>query len=66
MEHDQEDQVTVWHRLMHKLTLTQGYVVSAVDARGTIWIGYKCVKCGKVSHIHAVVSHPPPQSAFTH
>jgi hypothetical protein len=51
------------HRLAHRLSWQLGTIVSAVDRRGTVWIGFKCATCGEVSGIHA--THPPPSSEFT-
>ena len=35
------------HRLAHWLGLNLGRVVSALDRRGTVWIGFKCAECGR-------------------
>ena len=43
----------MWHRIMHWLGWNTGTVVSALDAGGTVWIGFKCGQCGEVSGIHA-------------
>lgn len=41
------------HRIEHWLGWNTGKVVSALDKRGTVWIGFRCSQCGKVSGIHA-------------
>ncbi len=41
---------TWWHRLMHKLCLTSGYVDHEKDADGVWWIGLRCGVCGKLMH----------------
>jgi hypothetical protein len=56
--------MTMWHNLMHRLMMSRGYVVTAIDAKGTVWIGYKCVKCGRVSGIHASWNGCPPGKDF--
>lgn len=37
-----------WHRFMHWLGLTAGYVDHERDANGIWWIGLRCPKCGKL------------------
>lgn len=54
----------ILHRVAHWFGWNRGYVVSALDQRGTVWIGYKCVICGKIGGIHAAHSQTPPESAF--
>jgi hypothetical protein len=39
-----------WHRLMHKLGLTSGFVDHEKDADGIWWIGLRCAGCGKLMH----------------
>lgn len=51
------------HRIAHWLRWNLGQVVSALDVHGTVWIGFKCVKCGKISGIHA--THAPKPEQFT-
>lgn len=59
------------HRIAHWLHWNLGTVVSALDERGTVWIGFRCatcgkvsgITCGKVSGIHA--TQPPPMEHFT-
>jgi hypothetical protein len=55
--------MTWFHRLEHWLGWNRGNVVAATDERGTVWIGFRCTTCGKVSGIHAM--HPPPPERFT-
>lgn len=52
------------HRLAHRLRWNFGWVVTAVDRRGTVWIGFKCSHCGRVSGIHASVLERPRQEDF--
>lgn len=51
------------HRIAHWLHWNLGFLVSALDERGTVWIGFRCATCGKVSGIHA--TQPPPMEHFT-
>lgn len=55
---------TKWHCFMHLLGLTRGSVVTALDKRGTVWIGFKCVQCGRVGGIHASYAQAPHPSEF--
>lgn len=52
-----------WHRLEHCLRWNYGEVVSALDDRGTVWIAYRCVTCGRLDGKHAL--YPPPDGRFT-
>lgn len=50
------------HQLAHKLDWHLGRVVSAIDRQGTIWIGFRCSHCGRITGIHAsVVDQPKPE-----
>jgi hypothetical protein len=42
------------HWLEHRLGWYRGMVVSAIDGRGTVWIGFKCATCGRISGVHAL------------
>ena len=55
----------MWHRIAHWLGLNKGRIVSALDARGTSWIGFRCGRCGRVTGIHAAYSQQPDQSLFS-
>jgi hypothetical protein len=57
--------MTLWHRIVHWLGWHHGRVVSALDKRGTVWIGFRCGKCGGISGIHAAYSQQPPPGAFS-
>jgi hypothetical protein len=52
------------HRIAHRLGWNMGYVVSALDDRGTVWIGFKCARCGRIEGIHADYSQQPELSRF--
>lgn len=51
----------MWHRVAHWLGWNLGTVVSALDRQGTVWIGFKCDACGKVSGIHATGAPLPKE-----
>lgn len=50
------------HRLAHLTHWNLGSVVSALDANGTVWIGFRCARCGKITGVHA--THPPAREEF--
>lgn len=52
------------HRLAHWLGWNRGWVVTALDQRGTVWIGFKCSVCGRISGIHASMTHRPRAEDF--
>jgi hypothetical protein len=39
-----------WHRLMHWLSFNEGTVIAVLGRNGDILIGFRCAKCGRVSH----------------
>jgi hypothetical protein len=51
------------HWLAHRTGQNRGQVVSALDANGTVWIGFRCSQCSKISGIHA--THPPAADKFS-
>lgn len=53
------------HRIAHWFGWNLGHVVSALDDRGTVWIGFRCATCGRISGIHASYTQAPPPSAFS-
>ena len=44
------------HRLSHWLGTNRGDVVTARDERDGLWVGFRCVGCGRISSVDAVVS----------
>lgn len=53
------------HTLAHWTGCNFGSVVTATSGCGTVWIGFRCAACGKVSGIHASYLDMPPESKFT-
>jgi hypothetical protein len=50
------------HRIAHILGWNEGYVVSALDDKGLVWIAFKCATCGDVSGREVShISNPPPK-----
>jgi hypothetical protein len=56
------------HAIAHRLHWQRGVVVSAYDSAGNLWIGYRCLTCGKVGSAEPDDfrdgAHRPPDSAF--
>jgi hypothetical protein len=52
------------HRLAHLLHWQLGHVVSAFDKHGTLWMAFKCQRCGKVTGIHASHRDAPSVETF--
>lgn len=40
------------HYLAHLLGLNYGQVISKIDDKGNIWVGFQCDKCGIISGKH--------------
>lgn len=53
------------HHVAHWRGLNEGRIVSALDRRGNVWIGFRCTACGQVAGIHMARTDQPPPSAFS-
>lgn len=53
----------MFHKLAHLFRWNKGYIVSTTDRQNIIWIGFKCLKCGKISGIHPSII-PPTDEQF--
>lgn len=57
------------HRLAHRLRWQLGYVVSAHDQAGNVWLGFRCATCGRLSSVEPGIeffrTHRPPDEDFT-
>jgi hypothetical protein len=45
------------HRIAHWFGWQHGFVVSAYDRYGVLWMAFRCAKCGRLSH-------PGPNALF--
>lgn len=56
------------HAIAHRLHWQRGFVVSAWDGAGNLWIGYRCITCGKVGSAEPFDfrggADRPPDEAF--
>lgn len=48
------------HALAHLTHWNRGYVTTARDKAGNIWVGFRCAKCKRVSGAHIA----PPDLKF--
>lgn len=63
----------VSHCIAHRLGWNRGTVVAATDSCGMVWVGFRCVACGRLSYqapAYGVVlaadrDRQPPDEAFT-
>lgn len=40
------------HDIVHWLHWQRGEVVTSIDPRGNVWVGYRCITCGKITGKH--------------
>lgn len=52
------------HRIAHWLGWQRGFVASAYDKHGVLWVGHRCAKCGKLSSVAPSVRDMPHPSEF--
>lgn len=58
--------MTNWlHRVQHAVRWQFGHVVTALDDHGTVWIGFRCSRCGEITGIHASFQDRPPLERFS-
>jgi hypothetical protein len=61
------------HCMAHRLGWNRGTVVAATDCAGMVWVGFRCVACGRLSFpapaygvvLDADRDRQPPDEAFT-
>lgn len=58
------DLAAFFHGVAHVLHVQRGRVVSAYNQQGTLFVGYKCSRCGKVTGISAVWAFHPDAKDF--
>lgn len=51
------------HGLAHWFGWNRGEVVTTAT-RGIVWVGYRCLGCGKVGGKHVAFSYVPPDREF--
>jgi hypothetical protein len=54
----------ITHWLAHLTGQNLGTIVSVLDKRDTVWIGFRCTGCGRVSGIHVAHDQVPKPSEF--
>jgi hypothetical protein len=52
------------HRIAHWLGWQRGFVVSAYDRYGVLWMAFRCAKCGRLSHPHPSLAEMPHPREF--
>jgi hypothetical protein len=67
--------MNIWHATMRPLAVIAhwlahltghnlGNIVSVLDKRGTVWIGFRCRSCGRITGIHAAHDQAPKPAEF--
>lgn len=61
------------HCMAHRLGWNRGNVVAATDRLGMVWVGFRCVTCGRLDHaapaygvkLDADSDRKPPDRCFS-